>query len=920
MAVNRAPVRWQDTIQLRFTLGMMLFFITMIITIILVIHLIAKEILIENNRDLIRESGDHIVTELSRQLSVAETLTRSLARVAKNLPKDPDIMKNIIPEMLNLSGYQNFIAGGGIWPEPGLYQEGVERRSFFWGRDKKGQLQYFDQYNHPDGNGYHHEEWYVPAKYSRQGQCVWSKSYTDPYSFESMATCTVAMFEEFTFLGNATLDIKLSGLDRYLKKASASLGGYAFAVDRNNTFLSYPDKKMSKVLIRGENNSQVESFITADEFAIRSPGFQPFNDILQTINQNIITLTSENEKQFAQRLADESYQISLSDASLIAANMSSLPNSTVLVPSQISQVSFQNDLILKEPVLVSVFLMPETLWKVIIVTPQRMATDSAQEVINLLIFSLIAMMCISGGIGFVFFRSRLIKPMYTVVSQLQQHRSNNSNTENKLLDDSRPDEFGLLAFHFNQSTIEINQNNRDLQRQIKEKKQVERQLRYLALHDPLTGLPNRSLFQDRLQQAVSMAKRGQHKFAVCFMDLDHFKIINDTLGHEIGDELLKRVAQRITQVEREVDTVARLGGDEFALIINKIQSNSDVVNISQRIMESIHLPIMIDNNNIQIGTSIGITIYPDDALDAKKLLRNADIAMYQAKEDGRNTTRFFIGEMNTLLQSRKQTLIDLQSSLINNDFELYYQPIFDIETMEMVSFEALIRWHHPEKGLVPPDQFIPIAEQSGLINELGTWVLNETCRQIKIFNREGIFPSRIAVNISPVQFRRAHFLEETLDILNTQGVASHSIELEITEGMVMNDVNQATVTMQNLYDAGFSLSIDDFGTGYSSLSYLKRFPIQKVKIDRSFITDLETDSDNRAITIAIIQMGHSLGLKVLAEGVENKAQLTFLHEQQCDLVQGYYSGKPMPAAEIIQKFTPTPDQDFNPLEPDGHTC
>ncbi|MGF1761996.1 bifunctional diguanylate cyclase/phosphodiesterase [Aliivibrio kagoshimensis] len=919
MAMTRAPVRWQDTIQLRFTLGMMFFFITMIITIILVIHLIAKDILIENNRSLIRESGDHIVTELSRQLSVAETLTRSLARVGKNLPKDPSLMRNIIPEMLNLSGYQSFIAGGGIWPEPGLYVEGVERRSFFWGRDKQGKLKYFDQYNHPDGNGYHNEEWYVPARYSRQGQCVWSKSYTDPYSFEPMATCTVAMFDEFTFQGNATLDIKLSGLDRYLKKASASLGGYAFAVDRNNTFLSYPDKKMSKMFVRGENNTQIENFITAEELAKRSPEFKPFNNILQEINQNIVSLTSETEKQFSKQLADESYQISLSEASLIAANMSSLPNSTVLVPSQISQVLFQNDLILHEPVLVSVFLMPETLWKVIIVSPQRMATDSAQDVINLLIFSLVTMMCISGGIGFLFFRSRLIKPMYTVVSQLQQYRSNNSTTENKLLDDSRPDEFGLLAFHFNQSTIEISQNNRDLQRQIKEKKQVECQLRYLALHDPLTGLPNRTLFQDRLQQAVSMAKRGQHKFAVCFMDLDNFKMINDTLGHEVGDELLKRVSQRITQVEREVDTVARLGGDEFALIINKITCNDDVVNISQRIMESIHQPIKIDSNDIQIGTSIGITIYPDDALDAKKLLRNADIAMYQAKEDGRNITRFFVGEMNTLLQNRKQIQIDLQSSIANNDFELYYQPIFDIKTMELISFEALIRWHHPERGMIPPDQFIPIAEQSGLINELGTWVLNETCRQIKIFNQNGIFPSRIAVNISPVQFRRANFLEETLDILNTQGVASNLIELEITEGMVMHDVNQATVTMQNLSDAGFSLSIDDFGTGYSSLSYLKRFPIKKVKIDRSFITDLETDTDNRAITIAIIQMGHSLGLNVLAEGVESKAQLSFLEQQQCDLVQGYYSGKPMPASKVIQRFSPASDQGFTPLEPDGYS-
>jgi predicted signal transduction protein with EAL and GGDEF domain len=354
-----------------------------------------------------------------------------------------------------------------------------------------------------------------------------------------------------------------------------------------------------------------------------------------------------------------------------------------------------------------------------------------------------------------------------------------------------------------------------------------------------------------------------------------------------------------------MDTVARLGGDEFAFIINKVSAVEDAVSFAKRLNKLLKIPVEVNGNNINMGSSIGITIYPDDAANSEELLRNADIAMYQAKDDGRNTVCFFTREMNARLQKNKEILTDLTESLTQDHFELYYQPLFTIDQKTLVGAEALIRWHHPEKGMVPPDQFIAVAEKSGLINELGDWVLAQACREIKNFINAGIADFKIAINISPVQFRRKDLLQHMLMILARHDVSADFIELEITEGAVMDNVDQAIETMQALHDAGFQLAMDDFGTGYSSLSYLKRFPIQKMKIDRSFISDLENDDDSKSIATAIIQMSHSLGLHVLAEGVETEAQLHYLQDEKCDYVQGYYTGRPMPASAIIQKFRVT---------------
>jgi len=867
----------------------------------IVVDLVAKDYLVNKNKELIDEIGSHIVSEISQHISVAETLTRNLAAVGETLPKDPQLFHKVIPKILDTKENQKLIAGGGVWPEPQKFTAGIIRRSFFWGRDNAGNLQYFDQYNDTGSAGYHSEDWYVGGRYNRPGECLWSKSYMDPYTLAPMVTCTVAMFEQQEFTGNVTVDVSLQQLKSILREGSAKLSGYAYAVDRNNKLLSFPDEQLTKIAKQG-NQNLTQEYITVNDLAKKQPSFQVVASVLSELNQSLIHSLVDKKHQLAKDISMQSNQISLLEAQLMVANLSILRVQEQSTNFTTTSVISEHDFILAEPANVSVFVIPKTLWKVIVVTPQKVAINSASKVADLIFVLLIATMIIAAFLGFIYFRRSLIVPIYQMVKQLQGPEKGDKLAQTEWLDDKRQDEFGLLAYHFNQSKMALDKNNHDLKLQINERKQAEQKLKHLALHDPLTGLPNRLLFQDRLQQAIAMSDRDEHKFAVFFMDLDNFKLINDTMGHEAGDELLKQVSLRLAHTGREMDTIARLGGDEFAFIINQIDDIESAINFAQRLNTLLEMPITVHGNKIDMGSSIGITLYPDDASNSDQLLRNADIAMYQAKDDGRNTVRFYTREMNEKLQENKEILTELSASLTKDHFELYYQPLFTIDNNVLVGAEALIRWNHPEKGRIAPDQFIALAEKSGLINELGDWVLAQACREIKAFNQAKILPIKVAINISPVQFRRKDFVQHMLKILEQHEVSANFIELEITEGAVMDDVDEAIATMQALHDAGFQLAMDDFGTGYSSLSYLKRFPIQKLKIDRSFIADLESD-DSKSITRAIIQMSHSLGLKVLAEGVETQEQLHYLKDENCDYVQGYYTGRPMPAIEFINKFT-----------------
>jgi diguanylate cyclase (GGDEF)-like protein/PAS domain S-box-containing protein len=433
---------------------------------------------------------------------------------------------------------------------------------------------------------------------------------------------------------------------------------------------------------------------------------------------------------------------------------------------------------------------------------------------------------------------------------------------------------------------------------ISDRKRAENEIQQLAYYDTLTTLPNRALLYDRINQATSQATRDSRSVAVMFLDLDRFKSVNDTMGHAIGDRLLKVVADRLTRCVRDSDTVARLGGDEFVIILNAITSGDDVVSIAEKIQKVLTAPITLGEHDIYTTASIGIALYPLDGSDVNALLKNADIAMYQAKEQGRNTFQFFSREMNVKALEHLMLETSLRRGLERDEFHLVYQPLLDLKTGLLVGMEALVRWQHPDLGLLLPGKFIPIAEETGMIIPLGDWVLGAACRQNRQWQDEGLPPLRVAVNLSARQFIQAKLAHRVADVLQETGLSPDCLELELTESTIMSNAEETIAILKELKAMGISLAIDDFGTGYSSLSYLKHFPIDRLKIDRSFVCDITTNPDDAAIADAIIAMAHSLKLKVTAEGVEMQEQLSYLTDRNCDEMQGYFLSHPVSAAEF----------------------
>jgi len=433
---------------------------------------------------------------------------------------------------------------------------------------------------------------------------------------------------------------------------------------------------------------------------------------------------------------------------------------------------------------------------------------------------------------------------------------------------------------------------------ISDRKRAENEIQQLAYYDTLTTLPNRALLHDRINQAISQATRDGRSVAVMFLDLDRFKSVNDTMGHAIGDRLLKVVADRLTRCVRDSDTVARLGGDEFVIILNAITSGDDVVTIAEKIQKILTAPITLGEHDIYTTASIGIALFPLDGSDVNALLKNADIAMYQAKEQGRNTFQFFSREMNVKALEHLMLETSLRRGLEREEFHLVYQPLLDLKTGRLVGMEALVRWQHPDLGLLLPGKFIPIAEETGMIIPLGDWVLSAACRQNRQWQDEGLPPLRVAVNLSARQFVQANLGHRVAEILQETGLPASCLELELTESTIMSNAEETIAILKELKTMGISLAIDDFGTGYSSLSYLKHFPIDRLKIDRSFVCDITTNPDDAAIADAIIAMAHSLKLKVTAEGVEMQEQLSYLSDRNCDEMQGYFLSYPVSAEEF----------------------
>ncbi len=435
---------------------------------------------------------------------------------------------------------------------------------------------------------------------------------------------------------------------------------------------------------------------------------------------------------------------------------------------------------------------------------------------------------------------------------------------------------------------------------ITERKRTEDHIRRQASFDALTGLPNRTVFFDHMTLAIAGATRNNTIFAVLFLDLDRFKDVNDSLGHMVGDELLKMVGKRLKSSIRSIDTVARFGGDEFTIILPEISRDHDAAVISEKILERLSTPFAIENQELFVGASIGITVFPDDAKDEITLLRNADMAMYKAKEEGRNTYRFFSPEMSAKVTRRMRMEADLRRALEGDEFFLVYQPIIEMSSCRVTGMEALLRWNHPQRGLIMPDEFISLAEETGLIGPIGEWVLETACKQTSAWLAGGLTALKLSVNISSQQLKYGLSSATIGRQLTESSLSPESLTLEITESLIMEDTGGAMNWLATIREMGVSLSIDDFGTGFSSLSYLKKFPTDFVKIDRSFITGLTENPEDQALVKAIVFLAHALGFKVVAEGVETALQLEFMKSLNCDYVQGFHYSEPLSTVEFEQ--------------------
>ncbi|MDH3977467.1 MAG: EAL domain-containing protein [Gammaproteobacteria bacterium] len=451
-------------------------------------------------------------------------------------------------------------------------------------------------------------------------------------------------------------------------------------------------------------------------------------------------------------------------------------------------------------------------------------------------------------------------------------------------------------------------------REITDRKRTEAKVHRLAYYDTLTGLPNRQLFHQQLAEAIERAEKTDTKVAALYIDLDNFKRINDTLGHSFGDVVLTTIATRLDKCIRIDDYVsradseeaaprlARLGGDEFIAIVQDLGSEEDAVTVAERIRNELTKPVQHLGHEFVVTSSIGVSLYPDDGADIESLLKNADVAMYQAKNAGRNSVRFYSGTMSLRSLERLELENGLRYAIQRDELDLHYQPKIDLATGKLIGVEALLRWEHPERGNIPPSNFIPLAEECGLISELGAWVLRTACLQTKVWEEKWGSKICIAVNVSSQQFFNNEFADLVLKEVVDTGINPKTLQLELTESILMNDVKETVVALNKLKSAGISLAMDDFGTGYSSLSYLTRLPLDTLKIDRSFVMDLEHNRENAAICAAIIAMAHNLNLVVVAEGVETEAQRDYLHSLNCDQIQGYLISKPLPAKTLENAF------------------
>jgi diguanylate cyclase (GGDEF)-like protein len=704
-----------------------------------------------------------------------------------------------------------------------------------------------------------------------------------------MVTVAAPIFAKAELIGVATVDLKLEGLKDSLARVAREFDGYAFAVDRHGHLLSFPD-----TMLAGDQSpfegGKLSPYVKLSELADRVRSFETIERLLQQQLSGVMALEAENPEvmSMASQIAQESDQIQPVQASYIAASIftNGVPESAMK-----NQAVLENDYLLKERAYVSITTMPGTLWQIVAVMPDSAARAEAVNLFNQLISVILVAILIAMLMVMFVVRYQFTLPLTHLSRQLKNSLSKKSKGD-ELIEVSDKGELGALAALVNRRTSQL----------LLSQQQIEK----LAFYDPLTGLPNRRLLIDRLDELLAIARRSVCSGAVLFLDLDHFKHINDSLGHSVGDEVLRQISDRLRLGVRDQDVISRIGGDEFVIVLvyDNIGSNavaSNAMRVSQKLIDILSKPFEVLDSQHFISASIGISLFSGQTESTEDLLKRADTAMYQAKSNGRNTFCFFEQKMQASVDRRLQIEKELRHVIDRNELVLEYQPQLNAKG-QCVGAEALLRWNHPEKGKVVPTEFIPVAEDSVLILQLGHWVIREACRHMKMWLDDGLDFDHIAINVSPRQFQQGDIVGEIHGALTHFGVPSNKLMIEITEGIIVNHTEETIDKMLRLKALGVRISVDDFGTGYSSLLYLKQLPLSQLKIDQSFVRDLASDENDLIIVETILSMANHLSLDVVAEGVETEEQYLLLKNRGCQSFQGYFFSRPVAAQQLANCF------------------
>jgi len=848
-------------------------------------------------------NGNTIISELNRQTTLINSLAWSLTSSTEALTYSTKIYRQLLPNLINSNIAEDLVAGGGIWPEPYTLDTKQERASLFWSKNPQGKLTFFDDYNLPEGRGYHHEAWYVPAQHLQPGNCYWSRSYTDPHSLVPMVTCTVVLQKNNAYIGAATIDMKLTGLQEFFREQSAAIGGYVYLVDQNNKFITFPETSYIK-------HSNGLDNITSAELGRTEAAFQAVAERLKDLSRQTLSERSKHPLQqvTAQDMADRSDQVSAQQSMVMAASLLNpgLKSSRYKSNHHLDSFQLERDLILHEQVNISIFNVPDTYWKLVVVTPTSADFQAISSIISttskqlLIPSSLIMLLC------FLFIHRSLIRPLTRISNHLKDNTGDPANES--LLGDFGQGDLGKLAHHYNEKTKLVKSSLLELQTS-------NRQLQIHARHDVLTGLYNRRAFEGFLGDCLESYEKNER--AIFYVDLDQFKVVNDTAGHSAGDQLLIDISTQIKTALRDEDILARIGGDEFALIVNA-RTIESALSLANRVKQVIaDYQFLWQERIFSVSCSIGVLHLSTLEGDQQKMLSSVDSACYAAKDGGRNRVHLYLPEDDQLLKrsDEMQCLIEVRTAIEEKRLFLEYQLIKSLSETEASGLEALIRIRGRDGKTIYPGKFMPAVEHYNATWQIDEWVIKQSIEEFsKIIDTFEV--GFCSINLTADAVNNTNLLSTIKSALQKHHLDGAHFSFEITETSAIANLGAARQTIDEIRRLGCRIALDDFGTGMSSYAYLRDLPIDYLKIDGSFVRNITNSSVDYAFVKSIKDIADAMGIKTVAEWVEDNDTLCCLRSIGITYGQGFGISKPIclevlinnsdAILELIAPQAPTP--------------